>query len=379
MEAKLEQLFRRRAVGIRLDLESLRAVFNAMGSPAGDVPAIHIVGTNGKGSIAAMCESVLRRRGLRVGLYTSPHLQRVTERVRIDGVEVDVAQLGAAVRRVLVHETPKLPRPLSFFEVLTLAAMDCFARAGLDALVIEAGLGGRYDATRIVNARAIGVATIAHDHEVWLGNTLDAIAAEKAAVFRHGVPVITGPQDPEVTEVLERQANTVGASLQRVLPLAHAPLSGAHQRTNAAVALEICRLWFSNASEVDLDDTQWPARLERVHRGSGAVIFDAGHNLDAIQAVVASLAVSKRPMRVLFGCQPDKPRQAMIERLSQLGLVEEVELDASPDRVKTWVRWCDAWLASGHDVLVIGSHQLVGPIRGMMIEQEARSDPSDPR
>ncbi len=151
----LDALFERRTLGVRPGLIAVRGVFDALGQPGADVPAVHIVGTNGKGSIAAMAEHALRARGRRTGLFTSPHLQRVTERIRIDGVEVEDTVLEAAIGWVLQLEHDGLPRPLSFFEVLTLAAMVVFEQSGVDVIVAEAGLGGRLDTSRIVTAEAV--------------------------------------------------------------------------------------------------------------------------------------------------------------------------------------------------------------------------------
>src|SRR5690606_24674953 len=194
----------------------------------------------------------------------SPHLQRVTERVHIDGQEVSDATLQGAIERVLAHETPDLPRPLSFFEVLTLAALWLFEAAEVDVVVAEAGLGGRWDATRLVTPTATAIATIGLDHQAWLGSTLTEIAQEKAAVMRANVPVITGSQDSEAQAVLESHARTVGAPLRVVDAWDRPPrgLRGSFQRANAAVAYAAAQVLEPAVRPEDLDGVAWPGRLE---------------------------------------------------------------------------------------------------------------------
>jgi len=198
-----EALFARRTLGVRLGLEIVEGAYAAMGRPAQGIPAIHVVGTNGKGSTAALAEHALRGRGLRTGLYTSPHLHRVGERVRVGGQPVDDERLRAHVEAVLrVEGGLSLPRPLSFFELLTLAAFDLLAAAGVDAMVVEAGLGGRLDATRLIEPRVVAVTSIDFDHMAILGDTIAKITTEKAAVMRPGVPTVSAPQRPEAEAVL---------------------------------------------------------------------------------------------------------------------------------------------------------------------------------
>jgi len=389
----LESLFDRRALGIRLELETLGRVHGALGSPGAGIPALHIVGTNGKGSIAAMAGHALRGHGYRVGLYTSPHLQRVTERVRVDGVELERGALEAAVGRVLAHETPDLPRPLSFFEVLTLAALCVFEDARVEVLVAEAGMGGRWDATRCVSARAVAVASIGMDHEAWLGSTLAAIAAEKAAVFRRDIPVISGPQEPEVQAVLEGSANAVGAPLRWVEPLVAAPdgLPGGFQRTNAAVALAAARCFAPQLQASALDGTRWPGRLERHAEGGGTLVFDVAHNVPGARAL-RDATIGEGPWVVVAGCQADKDSAGIVAALADLGSLWWVELEggapapnaaartfASPEDAAL-AEAIEAALAEGLRVLICGSHRLVGAARTRWLGGSfGDGDPSDPR
>mgnify|MGYP002620050328 CR=1 FL=1 len=404
---KLEALFARRAEGVRLDLATILQAHRALGRPAAEVAAVHVVGTNGKGSVAAMVDHALRRRGHRVGLYTSPHLMHVTERVRIDGHEVAEPTLSSAVDRVLaIEDTLALPRPLSFFEVITLAALCCIADARVDVLVAEAGLGGRLDATRVVEARVVAMTSIDLDHQAFLGDDLGAITAEKAAVLRAGVPCISAPQHPAALAVLQARAAEVGGPLTVVQPTDRAPraLPGEHQRVNAAVALQAARVIDPSVQLEDLDGVSWPGRLEWLPRHASGVLLDAAHNPAGIEALVhfvqGELARGESRLRdavVVFGCAPDKDRAAMLAHLARLGRpvwwVPPVAHDtsappgASGGVVEAFTGWADPRLESALDerlrqgtpIIVCGSHMLVGPLRSRWRGDNSTPDPTDPR
>ncbi|MEM7154909.1 MAG: cyanophycin synthetase [Myxococcota bacterium] len=399
--AAWEALFARRTFGVRLGLSIVQGVFEALGRPGQGTPAIHIVGTNGKGSTAALMEHALRSRGWRTGLYTSPHLHRVGERVRLDGEPVSDERLERHVDRVLATEPGlSLERPLSFFEVLTLAALDLMAQAPVDIAIVEAGLGGRLDATRVVDARAVAVASIARDHEAMLGSTLTAIATEKAAVLRRGVPTFSAAQDPEAAAVLERRATEVGSELHWVSPLPEAPrgLPGVHQRANAAVALATAQVFEPTLTAADLDGVTWPGRLEPMATGGGTLVFDVAHNPAGIRAMVDAVrqGAVAMPGLVVFGCQADKDAAAMVETLAELGQqrwwVNPTPTDVPPSLPSEhWPRRFEAaldpalvdgiaaHLARGETVLVCGSHRVVGSLRGWARGADRPPEPSDPR
>lgn len=396
-----EGLFSRRAAGVHLDLEVVRRAHALLDAPAARTPAVHMLGTNGKGSTAAMCAHALMRAGHRVGLYTSPHLVSVTERVRIDGAAVPERELQGATASVLAIEAeldPK-PRPLSFFEVLTLAAALVFARHRVDVIVAEAGLGGRLDATRIFEARVHAFTSIDLDHQAWLGDTLDAIATEKAAVMRQGVPAITAPQHPAVMDVLRRRAESVGATLREAAPLPAPPrgLVGEHQRVNGAVALLAARVIAPRLTAADLDGVDWPGRLETLRWAGGRVILDVAHNPAGIRCVVEHVrAMRPSTLAVLFGCMQDKDARAMVEALETL----EAPLwlttpgeggwePAAPSpraRARVFATLDDPalrstlhhHLARGGTVLACGSHVLVGKLRAEALGTPRDPDPSDP-
>lgn len=383
------ELFARRSLGVRLGLDVVRLVHARLGRPAGGIPAVHVVGTNGKGSTAAMTAHGLARLGRRVGLYTSPHLHRLGERVRIDGVPLTDEALRHHVDAVLAIEAAgHLPRPLTFFEILTVAAMHAFAAAGVDALVLEAGLGGRLDATRIGDFVVTLVTSIGLDHQAMLGPTIGDIAREKAAVFEHGAPVFSAVQPAEAVVELCAAAARFGVPLTFVPPLGRPPvgLEGEHQRQNAALALAALRQFMPGIGPEILDGVRWPGRLERHAIGGGSILFDVGHNAHGIRALVAHLRQHPAPVGrvILFGCMPDKDGPAMVELLGEVGapiwLVPPGDHDGwSPTLLASGTPGARAWpssgdaalldalrgaLAGGAEVVVCGSHYLVGALRG---------------
>lgn len=406
-----DALFARRTLGIRMGLEIVEGAYAALGRPGRGIPAIHIVGTNGKGSTAALAEHALRGRGLRTGLYTSPHLHRVGERVRVGGQPVDDDRLRAHVEAVLrVEAGLGLPRPLSFFELLTLAALDLLAAAGVDALVVEAGLGGRLDATRLVEPRVVAISSIDLDHQAILGDTIAAIAAEKAAVMRPGVPTVSVPQRPEADAVLRARAAEVGCPLHVVEPLPRPPrgLPGAHQRSNGALALAAARVLVPGLRAEELDGARWPGRLEQMTAGGGTLVLDVAHNPAGVAAVAAAVGEGEvpRPDLVVMGCQADKDAAGMVAALRSvpaprwwvaLGEApsggpasslppppkaapagEWAAHYAAPDDLAL-VAALEGALAAGRTVLVLGSHALVGAVRARAEGLTEPADPQDPR
>ncbi|MGH1340546.1 MAG: bifunctional folylpolyglutamate synthase/dihydrofolate synthase [Nannocystales bacterium] len=388
-----EALFARRTLGVRPGLVAVRGVFETLGSPGGSIPAIHVVGTNGKGSIAAMAEHALRQRGHRTGLFTSPHLQRVTERVRVDGLEVDDTVLEAAIGSVLSVEgdPSERGRPLSFFELLTIAALIVFEQSGVDVLIVEAGLGGRLDSTRVIDAQAVAVGRIDLDHQAYLGDTLVEIAAEKAGVFRDRVPVYSVPQHDPVWTVLERASWDAPCPLRLPEPIA-APLPGEHQRYNAGVALAAAQHLDRSVTPEDIDGTAWPARMERRAVGNGEWILDVAHNpasMEALATVLRGLPLAKT--LVIVSCSADKDAAAMATALGGVGecwTITDDELGLCPlPGARMFESLAHPGLeASLHEhveeggrVVICGSHRLVGAVMGRWLADGGPPDPSDPR
>ena len=315
--ARLQEV---RSQGVSLGLDRVRLALERLGSPELRVPAVHIAGTNGKGSCAALTESILRQAGLRTGLFTSPHLSRFTERIRIDGVEIDgdhLARLDDAVAATGV--------PLTFFEISAVLAFLAFAEDAVDVAILETGLGGRLDATTACHPVACAITSIAFDHEAILGNTLRAIAYEKACIAKPGIPLFLGPLAPEADDCIAGVAAATGAPVHRsgkgYPPAPAAPaLPGAHQLDNAALAVALAsqaarslgRPLDDAAVLRGLAEVRWPGRLERI---ADDVLLDCAHNVEGARALVAALPAA--PFRVLVtSIVRDKNAAGMLSALA---------------------------------------------------------------
>jgi dihydrofolate synthase/folylpolyglutamate synthase len=396
LSAVLGDLYARAPRGVRLGLEPMLAACARFGQPERDRAFVHVAGTNGKGSVTAMVESVARAAGLRTGLYTSPHLARFAERIRIDGVPLDDARLVAIVGEVLQREPE-----LSFFEVATLAALLAFREARVDLAVLEVGLGGRLDATNVVPApRVCAVTRIAFDHMEHLGASLELIAGEKAAIAKPGAPMILGVLPDDLASVIERIARERGASPVRAADDAEArafrqraslALGGEHQKDNAMLAWAIARALGIDAatSARGIERATWPGRLERIDGADGPVLFDAAHNPDGAAALAAALAGRDRQETALvFGTLADKDWRAMLDVLAPAASVrayakpkgraatDPMEL-ARRHAGETFTHAADAFAharaAVGAEGLVVvcGSISLVGELRAALLGEAA--------
>jgi dihydrofolate synthase/folylpolyglutamate synthase len=323
LEEALRDLYARVPRGMRLGLDAMREACAAMGNPEVAFPAVHVAGTNGKGSVCAMVEASARAAGLRTGMYTSPHLCRFAERIRIDGEPIDDATLAHLLRRVL-DAAPEL----SFFETATLAAFVAFREAKVDLAVIEVGIGGRLDATNVSPPpRAAAITRIAFDHMDRLGGTLIEIAREKAGIAKPGVPIVVGPVDPDVRAAIDEVARAHGATtIDGTLGEALVPpaLPGAHQRANALVAAGVAKLAGIDDFAIarGIATTRWPGRLERIEAKDGAYLLDGAHNPDGAAALaqhVRSDALARgTPIAIVFGALADKAWPQMLDRIAPL-------------------------------------------------------------
>lgn len=321
LAAALSALYARVPLGMRLGLDTMRASCTRHGHPERSFAVVHVGGTNGKGSTAAMVEAMARASGKRTGLYTSPHLCRFAERIRVGGAPITDEALTAVLRRVLVDPD------LSFFEAATMAAFLAFRDAAVDLAVVEVGIGGRLDATNVIpSPRCTAITRIAFDHQDRLGDTLEAIAGEKAGIAKPGVPLVLGPIDPGPRAVIARIAGDVGAPIvdARAIPDdAELALAGAHQRyPNAAVAWTIAdAVGIDEASRrVGLRDVRWPGRLERIERTAsygGPWLLDGAHNPDGAEALVRALRETP-PKAIVFGALADKEWPAMLDQLAEV-------------------------------------------------------------
>jgi len=301
----LARLDRARSAGVSLGLERTRAVLERLGNPQRRAAVVHIAGTNGKGSTAAMTDAILRAAGVRTGLYTSPHLSRFTERIRVDGQEADGDRLA-----LLDREIEATGIPLTYFEIATVLAFLTFADSGVEVVIAETGLGGRLDATNTCEPVATAITSIAMDHAELLGESLAEIAVEKAGIAKPGVPLFLGPVPPEADAAIAGVAAGVGAPVRRVgidLTAPDVPLGlmGEHQATNAALAVALAlagaRATGRSVGEAviaaGLTGVRWPGRLEWV---ADDVLLDCAHNVEGATALAAALDRMPRGERALL-------------------------------------------------------------------------------
>ncbi len=288
-----------RTLGVSFGLDRVRLALERLGWPERAFRAVQIAGTNGKGSTAAFLESILRVAGLRTGLFTSPHLCRFSERIRIDGREIDGERLGQLDQAVAATGVP-----LTYFEISAVLAFLAFAEANVDLAVLETGLGGRLDAATASHPLACAITSIALDHQDLLGKAMREIAHEKACIARPGVPLFLGPLPPEAMAEVERVAHQTGSSLRRFgvdFTAAEFPLglAGAHQVANAALAVALAHEAASSMGRMlqpevvrrGLAETRWPGRLERV---TDDVLLDCAHNAEGAEALAAALPGASR-------------------------------------------------------------------------------------
>jgi dihydrofolate synthase/folylpolyglutamate synthase len=335
---------------IDLSLERVERLLDALGRPHQRLaPVVHVAGTNGKGSVVALMRAMLQAAGYRVQAYTSPHLVRFNERIRLADGEIAEGPLAALLEEC---EAANGGRPITFFEITTAAAFLAFSRDPADVLLLEAGLGGRADATNVI-ARPAGVVLtpISLDHQQFLGDTVEAIAGEKAAILKPGVPAVAAPQPPVPAAVIATAAARIGAPLHRAgrewsmcatpdgfryeadgrrLALPAPSLNGPHQLVNAATAIAcLDRL---PAFRVDqpairrgLAAVRWPGRLQRLVAGplmdrlpeGWELWLDGGHNRSAGEALAAAVeAWSDRPLHLVFGMLNSKDPKGFLAPLA---------------------------------------------------------------
>lgn len=281
----IDWLFSTQLFGIKLGLDGPRRLLKEyLAYPDHGVKVIHVAGTNGKGSTCAMIDAVARAAGNRTGLFTSPHLIDFRERIRVSGVEIPEEDCAAMLTELRALCATLDPHP-TFFEIALVLAMRWFRERDCEIIVLETGMGGRLDATTAVPADVCAITPIGLDHMQWLGETIEQIAAEKAGIFVEGKPAICAPQESGVRRVMEKEANERRSPLRFIeAPLEGYPvaLPGAHQRWNAALALECL-----HAAGIHLDygvvhhglsTVRWPGRFEIFSHAGREVILDGAHN-----------------------------------------------------------------------------------------------------
>lgn len=339
----LDYLFERTTGGSRFGLERTVALLEELGNPHDGLRTFHVAGTNGKGSACATLEAILRGRGFRVGKYTSPHLVDFRERFLVDGRAVDPSYVVDFISRW----TPAVERTgATFFEATTAMAFDWFAQAGVDVAIVETGLGGRLDSTNVVRPLAAGVTSIGIDHVEYLGDTREAIAGEKAGIFKRGRPAVIGEPDPAIALLLAGLAAEHGASpvidvwrdsppgritvteagtafdvtLDDEVVRLETPLTGRPQASNTVVALQMLRAagapWATTAAEAArcLPLVRLPGRFHR----EGRFIFDVAHNPDGAAVLAATVRAvgAPGPVAVLLTVLADKDWRGVMAALA---------------------------------------------------------------
>lgn len=313
-------------------LERMRHLCAALGHPETCFRILQVGGTNGKGSVCAFADSLLRHAGLRTGLFTSPHLLDVTERIRIDGLIIPDGLLGIAVDAVAEAVATLVPEErdsVTFFEAITAAGLDAFRRAGAQVVVLEVGLGGRFDATSVASPDVVTITPIGHDHQAFLGESIEEIAEDKAHVLRPGVPAILGCSEPALG-IMKRRAHRIGAPL-RVLGedfgewRGEVSLAGGFQRVNAALAVEAVGLLVPHMApevrDAALADTSWPGRFQ-VLDTSPPTVLDGAMNPEGARALAQELVqhFPNGQVALVLGMSHDKRPGEFIRALSEGGV-----------------------------------------------------------
>ncbi len=339
-------------MGIKPGLDVTLALLAELHNPHLSRPVIHVAGTNGKGSVCAMLESILRAAGLKTGLYTSPHLVSFNERFILSGKPVDDAQLMELVQVVEEADnrcTANGFRPATFFEFSTVMAFHCFAREPVDIVILETGMGGLWDATNVVQPELSVITSVDLDHQQYLGDTLEAIAAEKSGIIKERVPCVSGEVKPAAEKIIVETAARLHAPLFRVeqecscsvknasltgqrltietsscrIPTATLPLLGEHQARNAVIAAQaaVCLMdrGYPLTPELiarGMEQVHWPARFQ-VLSTEPPVILDGAHNPSAVTATLRAMRglLKTHPMGVVFASMRDKDAVQMLCKL----------------------------------------------------------------
>jgi len=339
------------ALAAKFDLHNIREICERMGRPERQFASVHIAGTNGKGSTAAMLASIIQAAGLRCGLYTSPHLVRINERIRLDGADISDEQFAQSFTRVLaiVEEllaSGTLAAHPTYFECVTAMAFDFFARAGVEIAVIEVGLGGRLDSTNVIVPEVAAITQIDFDHENFLGHSIEEIAAEKAGIIKPGACVVSAAENPAAREVIRRRAAEQGARLVEIDEVCRVSrlsaedgryrfqvsladdlgtgfareleialtLAGRFQVRNALTAIVAARLLAQRGFAISDDaiiqgipSVRWPGRLERLQE-TPAVYLDGTHNPAGAREVLSFWRehLTGRRIHLIYGAMRDK-------------------------------------------------------------------------
>ncbi len=428
----LPRLFPKLATDVQWGLERSRRVLKSVGDPHLAYPTLHVGGTNGKGSVAAIWDAVLRAAGHRTGLYTSPHLCSFRERYRISGVPIDEEALVQAAGEL---QSLNERHGLTFFEAASVLAFHLFAQVQVDVGIVEVGLGGKLDATNVVQPLVTAVTNVALDHADYLGDSLVGIAGEKAGIIKAGVPLITTETDPELGRVFRERAGALGAPIHFLNPESDVeetdigdrstrfslhtetwgrlelelPLVGAHQAVNAALAIRALELLppellpQREAVVAGTASVRWPGRFHLLEVEGVTWLFDVAHNIAGIEALARTLASHPlpRPVVLLVGILGDKEWRAMLPPLFEATDQAILTLPLSAPSERCWepaevvaavespgpveivpdfleAARMAAARARGGSVLVVGSHHTTGDAMRVLGVEPFGPDPALP-
>lgn len=344
-DACIDILFSLGRFGIKPGLEIMEHILHKLGNPEKNFKSIHIAGTNGKGSTASTLASIMSASGIKTGLFTSPHLIQFNERIRIDGVQISDNEVVETYERVKEADTGD--RPATFFEYATAMAFLLFAEKNVEIAVIEAGMGGRLDSTNVITPCACVITNISMDHEVFLGNSILAIAKDKSGIIKKDIPVITGVRNMDALKVIEHECAEKYAILLRkgyefdlvrrqdgfslymekgkeIITDIEVGLKGDHQLENTSLAIAASRIIRDNRITEEniksgIRKTIWPGRLETVHQNP-EIILDGAHNPEAAERLASHIKkyYPDRPVCLIIGMMKDKDMSGTLAHLSSV-------------------------------------------------------------
>lgn len=385
----IDYLYGLQKYGIKLGLQKTEMILSAIGSPQNDFRSVHIAGTNGKGSVSAMTASILRSHGFKVGLFTSPHLVSFTERITVNGVQISESEVAHLTEEIKSVITSLKVEPPTFFEFVTAMAFLYFSRKGIDWGVIEVGMGGRLDCTNVIIPEASVITRISYDHKEFLGDTLTAIAGEKAGIIKKGIPVIASSQEKEAEDVIIKTASKQSSPLylygrdfsailkksdingvafdyidselhaMNLSPLSlYTPLAGDHQLINSCLAAKTAYVLLKHSKKNSISDilesiksglaaTRWRGRLE-IFSHDPLIMIDGAHNPDASEKLSHFLKSHLSRYRIILvtGIMSDKDIYGILKPL--LPLCSEI-IFTSPNygRAETPLTLSDIALSEG--------------------------------
>jgi dihydrofolate synthase/folylpolyglutamate synthase len=411
----IDFLYSLRLFGTKLGLENTRELARLNGNPEKNLRFIHVAGTNGKGSTCAILESIYRSHGLRTGLFTSPHLVSFTERIQVNRISISEDDVSRLTEKMIESlgglQFESWPFRPTFFEFVTVMALIYFREQNCELVIWETGLGGRLDATNIVDPIASVITNVQLDHQQWLGNGLAQIAAEKSGIVKPSVPVITATAPGAALDVIRATASRQNAplfildessSFDRGI-LTELPLLGSHQLINAALALTVVSV-LNPVIPVPPDvlrrgvrTVRWPGRLQLIQRKDSNILLDGAHNPDGAKTLAAAVSENfrDRSITLILGLFRDKAWQEMCdslvpltrrlllvpvsnERTAEAQVVQQYCQSRRPElEIKQCANLSEAIQCSAHDpfVVITGSLHLVGEAMELLhISPSARSE-----